>query len=51
MKRLVVAGVYLVGFWTIYPVAEAVAWTWERWDRLHARRHDGVHASSTWYTG
>lgn len=51
MTRLLVAGVYLVGFWIFYPIAETIVWVWNLWDRVTARRHDGIHATSTWYAG
>lgn len=51
MRRLLVAGAYLVGFWIAYPIAEVVAWTWTRWDHLQAHRHPGLRGAQNWYTG
>jgi hypothetical protein len=51
MNRLLVAGAYLALFWTIYPVAEAIAWAWSGWDNLSARRNTHLHTVGNWYTG
>jgi hypothetical protein len=49
MKRLLVAGMYLVGFWLTYPLAQGLAWAWERWDQMSAARHPTLHRTTTWY--